>query len=218
LNEQFAKEDADPTKPHKYRITIGDKTQERELTDEQVAAAQKRDQNLKASKIPRTATPGMVADWVTERMKPTPGQREDAKPNPGEKEDAKEKAKREEEERKAKLPLKPAEANQMMSPILAEVISDHPEWSRFTMRRPVPGGESVALKPYGGGEGSILPWKDSEKDIKKNYKDFQKAVGDEMIRQNQGHRIKEILPGYFGDEGATAPEYTPEPMEAPPAS
>src|SRR5208337_938252 len=47
LLEQFAKEDADPAKPHNYRITINGKTEERQLTDEQVKGIQAQDKNLK---------------------------------------------------------------------------------------------------------------------------------------------------------------------------
>jgi hypothetical protein len=221
LNEQHTKDDADPTKPHKYRITIGDKTQERELTDEQVAAAQKRDQGLKATKIPSTITPGELADWVTERMKPTPGQREDAKPNLEDKDAMKARDEKRKADLAASKPLTPAQGSQLLSPIVADVIDDnaekHPGWKDFTMSRPIPGGDSIAIKPYESGQGSSWnPWKKSEKELQKDYKDFQHAVGVEMIRNGQGHRIKELLPGYFGDSTSSEQEYTPEPMEAPP--
>jgi hypothetical protein len=215
LDEQHAKDDADPTKPHKYRITIGGKTEERELTDEQVAAAQKRDQGLKATKIPSVTTSGEIADWVTERAKPTPQQKQDPKDESKAEEEARKK--REKEEAEAKKPLTPSAASQLLSPIVADVVSDHPEWKVFTQERPIPGGISMAINPYTGGQGSILPWKKSEKELQKDYKDFQKAVGDELIRNGQGHRIKELLPGYFGGSTTPEQEYAPEPMEAPPA-
>jgi len=151
-------------------------------------------------------------------MKPTPQQKEDAKPSLDDKDAEKAKDEKRKADLAASKPLTPAQSSQLLSPIVADVVSEHPEWKIFTTERPIPGGASMAIIPYAGGQGSILPWKKSEKELQNDYKDFQKAVGDEMIRQGQGHRIKEVLPGYFGDSANPQSEYAPQPMEAPPAS
>jgi hypothetical protein len=186
LGETFAKDDQDTTKPHKYRITIGGKTEERMLTDEQVAAAQKQDKNLKASKVPRIPTKGEVNDWVVERMKPSPEEKEDAKKKPAK-------------------PLTPAQVNQVLSPVLATVIQDNPNWQRFVAKRPVPGGIGMTINPY---QQSMVGFFERTATVRKNYEDFKQAVQNEMIRRGQGDLAMQVLPGEAEQ---------PQAMDAPPA-
>lgn len=171
LGEQFAKEDADSTKPHTYRITINGKTEERQLTDEQVKAAQAQDKGLKAVKIPRVPTKGDVWGWVTERMKSSPEEREDAK---------------------HQKPPTPAQMVAGMSPVFATVIQDNPDWERFVAKRPGPGGGvTMALNPF---KESDVKWYERTETQKKNYQDFLQAVQNEMIRRGMGQYVNQVLP------------------------
>jgi len=173
LKEQYAKDDADPNKPHTYRITIGGKTEERQLTDEQVKAAQAQDKNLKATKVPRVPTKGDVFGWVAERMKPSPEEQADAK-------------------NKYPKPQNPAQMAQAMSPVFATVLQDNPDWDRFVAKRPGPGGGiTMALNPF---KESDVKWYELTSTQKKNYEDFLKAVQNEMIRRGYGDMIPKVLP------------------------
>jgi hypothetical protein len=186
LSEQYAKEDADPSKPHTYRITIGGKTEERQLTDEQVKAAQAQDKNLKATKIPRVPTKGDVYGWVAERMKASPEEKEDAK---------------------HQKPPTPAQMATAMSPIYATVIQDNPDWERFVAKQKGPGGGvTMALNPF---KESDVKWYERTSTQKKNYEDFLKAVQNEMIRRGMGQYVNQVLPL---DEPVTPQEMSPPPQ------
>lgn len=190
LKEQYEKEDADPKHPHTYRVTIGGKTEDRQLTDEQVAAAQKQDPNLKASKVPHKVDEGDVKKWAWEHMRPSPEEKEEAKPD------------------KVQKPLTKAQANEILSPVLATVIQDNPDWERFVTRAgTATGGYSMYFKPYVSGEGSILPWKPSEATIRRSYESFKKEVENEMIRRGLGPYIPQLLP----EESTAVQAMTPTP-------
>lgn len=197
LKDQYAQDDANPKAVHTYRITIGGKTETRQLTGEQMAAAQQQDKNIKSTQVPRQVTEGDVKSWAWEHIRPSPEEKEGAKPGKPEK------------------PLTKAQANTVLSPVLASVVQDHPEWNRFVARGGTQGGGiSMYLKPYESGEGSILPWKDSEKDIRKQWEDFKKEVENEMIRRGQGQLIPQLMP----DDGTPVAEnYKPQQMTPTPA-
>ena len=173
LKEQFAKDDANPEKPHTYRVTIGGKTEERQMTDEQAKAAQAQDKNLKIQKIPRVPTKGDVFGWVAERMKPSPEETADAKA-------------------KYPKPKNPTEMAQAMSPVFATVIQDNPDWEKFIAKKQTPGGGvSMGLNPFSS---KMVGFFERESTVKKNYDDFLKAVQNEMIRRGYGDLIPKVLP------------------------
>lgn len=187
LSEQYAAEDKDPNKPHNYRITINGKTEERQLTDEQVKAAQAQDKNLKAIKISRVPTKGEVLGWVAERMKASPEEKEDAK---------------------HQKPPTPAQMASAMSPVFATVIQDNPDWERFVAKRPGPGGGvTMALNPF---KESDVKWYELTSTQKKNYQDFLQAVQNEMIRRGMGQYVNQVLPL---DEPVTPQAMTSPPAE-----
>lgn len=175
LKEQYAKEDADLSKPHTYRVTINGKTEERQLTDEQASAAQAQDKNIKLTKIPRTPTKGDVYGWVAERMKASPEEKEDAK-HP--------------------KPQTPAQVAQTMSTVYATVIQDNPDWERFIAKQKGPSGTiTMALNSFvESGPNSSVKWYESKATQRKNYQDFLKAVENEMIRRGYGGLISQVLP------------------------